>query len=150
MKFTTTNYVRPKVKIPRKRLKELISQMKGRCGYCGINVVYPKKGNTHDVGYEKSIIATTDHIIPLNKGGEHIPCNMICCCFRCNSQKINRDLEDFRVYLFHRLTNTPLFSPEQMGWLEISGFVFPVRYVSFFFEREGFFYSPETGLQEPT
>jgi hypothetical protein len=42
----------------------------------------------------------------------------------------------------------PLFSSEQLEWLEQVGFVFPKRYVPFFFETVGLTFLPETGLRE--
>lgn len=149
MTFSKTDYVRPKIKTPRKLLKQVIARMGGFCGYCGVEVVYPKKGNTHEQGYRKAVIASIDHIIPLNKGGVHADNNLICACCQCNTQKGNRDLEEFRAYLFHRLMKVPLFSKEQIEWLEANGFLFPEKHVPFFFEEVGFTFSPETGLQEP-
>ena len=148
MRFPKTDYVRPKTKISKKRLKELISQMHGRCGYCGVTVTYPTRGNTHLKGYDKRVIASTDHIIPLNKGGSQSRENMICCCTSCNSMKANRDLSSFRVHLFNRKMEIPMFSTEQILWLEGNGFAFPERYVAFFFEEAGFTFREQAGLRE--
>lgn len=148
MRFPQTDHVRPKAKVSKKRLKELISQMNGRCGYCGITVTYPSRGNTHCKGYDKRVIASTDHIVPLSKGGAHSPQNMICCCNSCNSMKANRDLSSFRVLLFNRKMGIPAFSSEQIAWLENNGFYFPQRYVAFFFEEAGFTFCEEKGLRE--
>lgn len=148
MSFEKTDYVRPKAKVPKKLLRKLWERTNGNCGYCGIQMAWPKKGNTHSEGYEKSLVASTDHIIPLHKGGEHVVSNMLCCCSGCNSLKANRSLEEFRVYLFHRLMKVPLFSKEQMDWLEGSGFAFPDRYIPFFFEKSGFEFSVDAGLGE--
>lgn len=148
MRFTKLDYVRPKTKVPRELLRELWDRTNGNCGYCGNPMVWPKRGITNSEGYEKNLVASTDHIIPLHKGGEHVVSNMICCCSGCNSSKANRSLEEFRGYLFHRVMKVPLFSSEQLEWLEQVGFVFPKRYVPFFFETVGLTFLPETGLRE--
>lgn len=149
MSFPKTDYVRPKAKVPKSRLKQLMNQMGGFCGYCGTEVFYPKRGDTKKSCYVRSSTATTDHIISLSKGGAHAKENMICCCFQCNAQKRNMHLEEFRGYLYHRLNRMPLFSGDQIEWLEENGFQFPERYVPFFFEQAGFVFCPKNGLQEP-
>lgn len=148
MRFTKQDYVRPKTKVSRKLLRELWDRTNGKCGYCGNPMVWPKKGITHSEGYKKNLMASTDHIIPLNKGGEHVVSNILCCCSGCNSSKANRSLEEFRGYLFHRVMKVPLFSREQIDWLENSGFVFPDKHISFFFEQSGFEFSLDVGLRE--
>jgi 5-methylcytosine-specific restriction endonuclease McrA len=38
---------------------------------------------------------TIDHIMPLTRGGEHVPENLIGCCSRCNCSKGNRTLSEW-------------------------------------------------------
>lgn len=35
-------------------------------------------------------MATIDHVIPLSRGGEHLPANVQAACLRCNSAKHDR------------------------------------------------------------
>lgn len=56
--------------------KEFLSEVKNpRCIFC------EKKLNT--------INATTDHIIPISKGGNNSQVNLITCCLDCNSERGN-------------------------------------------------------------
>ena len=56
-----------------------ISNFNSRCAYCH----RPKEH------------LTKDHVIPLNRGGPHIPDNLVPACKRCNSSKSDRTLLDF-------------------------------------------------------
>lgn len=38
---------------------------------------------------------TWDHVIPKSKGGKHKWNNVITCCFNCNNEKDNMDVEEF-------------------------------------------------------
>jgi 5-methylcytosine-specific restriction endonuclease McrA len=47
-----------------------------------------------------------DHVIPLSKGGKHLPANLRPACLRCNNKKGNKDLVDV-VSLMVREKNKP-------------------------------------------
>jgi CRISPR/Cas system Type II protein with McrA/HNH and RuvC-like nuclease domain len=44
-------------------------------------------------------MATTDHLIPVTRGGRDSPSNTVLACKQCNSQKANRTLEEYRDFL---------------------------------------------------
>lgn len=39
--------------------------------------------------------ATTDHIIPISKGGNNAQVNLMICCFDCNNQRGDLDFKDY-------------------------------------------------------
>lgn len=43
------------------------------------------------LGVAKIAATTWDHFIPVTKGGETVPGNMLPCCASCNSRKRNLD-----------------------------------------------------------
>ena len=59
--------------------KAIKAAYKGRCAYCGRK---PKQ-------------LTIDHVIPLAKGGSHIPENLVPACKPCNSAKRDREAPSF-------------------------------------------------------
>jgi 5-methylcytosine-specific restriction endonuclease McrA len=38
---------------------------------------------------------TIDHVIPLNRGGFHVPDNLVACCLACNSSKRDQLVEEW-------------------------------------------------------
>lgn len=57
--------------------KELLEKFDGKCAYC------------------QSPATTWDHIIPVSKGGNSFPGNIVPCCQPCNSSKKNTDLDEW-------------------------------------------------------
>ncbi len=57
--------------------EELLEEFDGRCAYC----------------YNEA--STWDHIIPVSKGGNSTPGNIVPCCLACNSSKNNKDLYEW-------------------------------------------------------
>ena len=53
-----------------KQWDEILNKYNHRCAYCGV------QGNM-----------TRDHVIPLGKGGEHSPHNIVPACSECNDRK---------------------------------------------------------------
>jgi hypothetical protein len=63
--------------------KEYIKKNRGiKCVYCECDI-------TEDN-------ATTDHIIPISKGGNNSQVNLMICCFDCNNERGN---DEFKQYL---------------------------------------------------
>lgn len=65
----------------------------------GINTLVTKQG--HRCWYCGDILqidwATIDHVVPRSKGGKRFaPDNLVAACYRCNQQKADLDLEEFR------------------------------------------------------
>lgn len=61
--------------LPADGIRVLIEEFEGRCAYCG------------------GIATTWDHIIPVAKGGQTIPSNIVPACRICNSSKRTRDVD---------------------------------------------------------
>lgn len=76
--------MRPDMRVSRK--DALWMRTEGRCAYCGCR---PKRDQR-----------TRDHIVPKVKGGRTTRDNLIACCMRCNQNKADFDLEDFRHFYF--------------------------------------------------
>lgn len=54
--------------------KEIIALFRGRCAYC-----------------RRKAKLTQDHVVPLSKGGPHLPENVVPACQSCNSRKGDRE-----------------------------------------------------------
>lgn len=63
------------------RLKELIKRYKGRCVYCKEEVVHSAANPFMPMS------ASCDHFLPLIRGGNNEPANLVLSCFRCNQMK---------------------------------------------------------------
>lgn len=62
------------------------------CCYCGRWIVYPLK-------------ETSEHIVPVSKGGNNTIYNKKRCCHRCNHWRGNHSLERFKTDVLHYLNN---------------------------------------------
>jgi 5-methylcytosine-specific restriction endonuclease McrA len=71
-----------------KRLVEMFVEQEGRCFYCTVLMSF-------DVAPDASTRATTDHKIPLARGGTNHRRNVVAACFRCNHRKGNMTVEEF-------------------------------------------------------
>ena len=58
---------------------QILEEFGNRCAYCMCVMVTP----------------TQDHIVPLSKGGDHSPGNVVPACLSCNSRKCDRSLLQF-------------------------------------------------------
>lgn len=75
------------------RYYQLMKQFGPYCFYCGIKVVKPRGEKP------KSNWATVDHVIPRSKGGTRSDDNSVLACYRCNTLKGNKTLEEFEAEL---------------------------------------------------
>jgi len=66
-----------------------INLQKGKCWYCGTEIVAEKIDGLEDRQ------ATIDHIVPRSMGGEDIPNNTLAACAYCNGSKSDSDLKSF-------------------------------------------------------
>lgn len=57
--------------------------------------LYAKTLCTYCKRYTLESQRTADHVISLNKGGEHSPENLVMACVSCNSSKQDKDLEEW-------------------------------------------------------
>ena len=112
-------------------LELLFERDKGRCSYCGREVVR----QSYDFVNQKKMgrQACIDHIIPQSRGGSHSAGNLLLACRSCNSRKKDRDLEDFRERYTYDELGMPRFTNAQREWLESYGFEFPQN-IKFYFE----------------
>lgn len=86
-----------------------------QCWYCG-REVFPAASST---GIDMEVI---EHQTPVSRGGSRGPENMVWACASCNSRKGTRTLEEYRVYLRYQTLGVKRFTPDQLAFLEYSGF----------------------------
>lgn len=70
----------------------MIDDKKIFCCYCGRWIVYPLKD-------------TSEHLVPISKGGSNRLANKKRCCHRCNSWRGNSSLDYFQNDVQYHLTN---------------------------------------------
>jgi hypothetical protein len=59
------------------------------CHYCGVGPLKKQSDFDHD-------LATLDHVHPLSKGGsKFLSANIVIACYRCNSRKRDKSVEEF-------------------------------------------------------
>lgn len=78
----------------RSRTKYLMIRDKGVCQYCNCGVLYDEK----DSGF----CATTDHKIPILRGGGNGLDNLILACACCNIAKDDMTYEEFLAFKISR------------------------------------------------
>lgn len=61
----------------------------GRCYYCDVVMVMPKKGAMYPN------TATADHLLPKAAGGADVEHNIVAACQSCNNAKGDKDLVEF-------------------------------------------------------
>lgn len=64
----------------------ILDKSRGKCASCGVPL------SIHSM--------TTEHIIPLSKGGTNEPKNIIALCYECNQKKTNHVLHPFDYYSY--------------------------------------------------
>jgi reverse gyrase len=69
----------------------------GVCFYCGGKLMSKKTAKKHPC---YALAPTKDHVQPLSRDGLDVPLNKVACCYRCNSQKKNMLIEEFRMFRF--------------------------------------------------
>ena len=79
---------RPQVRLTR---KEIFSRDHYTCQYCG--------KHTHDL--------TLDHVVPRNKGGQHIWENLVSACKPCNHHKAGKMPNEARMHLLREPVRPP-------------------------------------------
>lgn len=72
-----TKHRRGVERVPPEGREILLEDSGGLCVYCG------------------DIATTWDHIVPVSKGGQTTPGNIVPCCISCNSSKKDRDVFDW-------------------------------------------------------
>lgn len=63
-----------------------------KCAICGV----PTPERLSGSGVDRS--PELDHIVPLARGGDHIPSNVQCCCRKCNLAKGDKPLGQIRIF----------------------------------------------------
>jgi HNH endonuclease len=83
-----------KLQASRKLRLRIFERDEWRCWFCGVRTeladVSSPDGITH---------ATLEHLIPKTRAGLNHESNLVTSCKRCNSQKKNRTVEEYRIYL---------------------------------------------------
>lgn len=74
-----------------KEMKKLIilGQLAPLCTYCGKRITDPNE-------------FTQDHQIPLSKGGQTVPSNLVPACLHCNKEKGMLTADEYMVVLNYR------------------------------------------------
>ena|SRR6266851_113416 len=91
--------------------------LQGRCFYCG---VHTKKTNRRDgQRHPPKTMRTKDHIIPYSKGGRGDAVK-VTCCLKCNQNKANLDLEEYRKKLSAECGVRVIFFGETLAMLTIN------------------------------
>lgn len=62
-----------------------------RCWYCGVEMRGKRAGQSHPFR------RTRDHLIPTSRGGHDKPYNVVPSCRRCNTEKGNLYLDEYRA-----------------------------------------------------
>jgi 5-methylcytosine-specific restriction endonuclease McrA len=66
------------------------SKTGGQCYYCGYNILpFGRTSRSFHI----------DHVIPVHEGGTDDPGNLVPSCGKCNCQKHNKTLEEYRLWL---------------------------------------------------
>lgn len=90
----------------KKSVRELIfKKYNGKCAYCGIDL---DNNNLNNINYMQ-----IDHMIPKK---DYID-NYNPSCKSCNSQKKNKTVDEYRLYLTKKQFNIPNFTLEQLNWI---------------------------------
>ena len=87
--------------------------MTGKCFYCGAPM--KKRGSRNVAGLDR----TEDHVTPKSHGGHRSqPGNIVHCHRRCNEDKANRTLEQYRVIVAQRKGIAPetFKFPGEINW----------------------------------
>lgn len=74
------------------------------CAYCGVEMDFNVRGRISPPRK-----ATIDHIVPIARGGGHVPENVTLCCSRCNSSKGSKTLEEWKGADFAAPAHAPRY-----------------------------------------
>ena len=75
------------------------NQSARQCWYCGKSLARYKHLKVFCTPLRYPFLQTRDHIRPLSRGGAKGTSNRVFACLRCNHQKANRTLEEYREHL---------------------------------------------------
>lgn len=70
----------------RNRVRRQRFKRSKRCRYCSLRI-------------PRQRFMTLDHVVPLSRSDTHAEDNLIACCRRCNREKGNRTLAEWRYHL---------------------------------------------------
>lgn len=78
------------------------------CFYCGL-LCSPR---VSDWRWLLPSTATTDHMVPRCRGGSDAPRNLVTACWRCNLQKGDKTVEEYRHWLENKTGLALVFAGE--------------------------------------
>lgn len=68
----------------------LFKEQRGRCHYCNVQMTTDEEGPFH---------CTTEHKVPVSKGGSNYRKNLVGACYKCNNARGSVDYHTFRKYI---------------------------------------------------
>jgi hypothetical protein len=86
--------------LPRRLRHKIFERDEWRCWFCGVKTILPTAEDPAN-----AVSATPDHFIPVSRGGSDEESNLVTACRRCNTQKNNRTIEEYRAYLRYCTTD---------------------------------------------
>lgn len=72
-------------------------QQNGRCAYCALRMIDPRKVSRPASGKLPGLWATKDHVLPKSKGGMGGGGNTVLACYACNLRKGGLGVLEFLV-----------------------------------------------------
>src|SRR5688572_12510223 len=80
-----------------KLAQEIHEKSLWRCWYCGVEVATQARRITNPKKYKHLDRASVDHKMPISRGGLDEIENLVTACKRCNTQKNNLTIEEYRA-----------------------------------------------------
>lgn len=123
---------------PDEQLKTIFNKTGSRCYYCGTYLV-PFSDDKERYG--RSFVI--DHFVPRRMGGGNDINNLVPCCWKCNSSKGGKHIDDWRWDITRKKLGMPRFSEEQIDYLASIGFDLyqQTKWHEFYFESIEFLVS---------
>lgn len=97
-----------KTNTPSSKRVKLWAKQNGFCWYCGSHVT--------------TATCTLEHIMTKSRGGTSHANNTVMACKRCNGQKADMTLEEYRAFKGLWDSDAVIFKPTQVAWMREHGF----------------------------
>jgi hypothetical protein len=102
------DYVEEKIRLTNLRMsrgsvsrrEKLYVRQGGLCFHCGARMWLLSRKRKHKFNSRLKnmpYVATVEHLLPVSKGGTDAWSNIVAACFKCNHQRLNMDIWEFRL-----------------------------------------------------